>query len=306
MFCALEALLHGRWREALQQIALFADTAASHNRHKQVLDTIPSRAATSYCYYDVERRVGNVPDFNNINKKSEESAEAVFPLHQDKKFNRMREKASVGQQPGIDQQRWVVNLSSRTLTNMKQQVLRRGLNFTPAPQKIPLMDITAAVEGVAQQMDNEKAASDLRGSICSILRRAKPPPSNLDKSERTALKTLKEDKSITVLPANKGNATVVLDMAQYEKKVKDLLADQVYKKLKKDPTLATKRRVLKEVRELEKREQVPRELHVGGRLKPTASKPPKLYGLQKIHTCKPQVPLRPTASAPPPTCTKNT
>ena len=60
----------------------------------------------------------------------------------------------------------------------------------------------------------------------------------LDRSERAALKLLKEDKDITVLPADKGNATVVMDTAQYEK-VKNLLADPVYKKLKKDPTPAT-------------------------------------------------------------------
>ena len=74
---------------------------------------------------------------------------------------------------------------------------------------------------------------------------------------------------------------MVMDSAQYEEKVKDLLADPVYKKLKRNPTLATERRVLKEVREFEKKEVIPKTLSTG--LKPTASRPPKLYGLPKIH-----------------------
>ena len=55
---------------------------------------------------------------------------------------------------------------------------------------------------------------------------------------------------------------------------------------------ATERKVLNEVRDLEKKELIPRDF--GAKLKPTASKPPKLYGLPKIH--KPHVPLRPIVS----------
>ena len=35
-----------------------------------------------------------------------------------------------------------------------------------------------------------------------------------------------------ILPADKGNAIVVMDAAQYEEKMKDLLAGTVYKKVK--------------------------------------------------------------------------
>ena len=73
--------------------------------------------------------------------------------------------------------------------------------------------------------------------------------------------------------------------------MKSLLNDSVYRKMKKDPTPATERKVLKEVRQQEG--LVPNEL--GRRLKPSASLPPKLYGLPKIH--KPDVPLRPIVSS---------
>ena len=114
------------------------------------------------------------------------------------------------------------------------------------------MDIAAAVETVTRHMGNEEA-TDLRGSICNILRRAKPPPPNLKKDEKAAIKALKEDTNITILPADKGTATVVMDTSQYVEKVNNLLMEPVYEKVKKDPTQATEKRVLKEIREMERK-----------------------------------------------------
>ena len=84
------------------------------------------------------------------------------------------------------------------------------------------MDITASVEVTARRLDTEDA-SEFRGSVCSILKRAKPPPPNLNKNERKALKTFKQDQNVVFLPADKGNATVVMDSVQYEEKIKNLL-----------------------------------------------------------------------------------
>ena len=84
-----------------------------------------------------------------------------------------------------------------------------------------------------------------------------------------------------------------MNAGEYEEKVKNLLEDPVNKKVKRDPTATTERRVLKEVRELEKEELIPKKL--GTQLKPSASVPPKLYGLPKIH--KPEISLRPIVSS---------
>ena len=56
----------------------------------------------------------------------------------------------------------------------------------------------------------------------------------------------------------------------------------------KDRTPAIERRILKEVRELEKKALIPQGLGIRSKL--SASNPPRLCGLPKIH--KPQVPLR--------------
>ena len=72
---------------------------------------------------------------------------------------------------------------------------------------LPYVDIAAEVEGVARRL-NGKEASELRGSVCSVLKRARSFKPNIGKDEQAALKTQKQDKSITILPADKGNATV--------------------------------------------------------------------------------------------------
>ena len=41
---------------------------------------------------------------------------------------------------------WVVNLTKRSLTQDQESVLRLGLNFTPTPQKLPLVDTMAGVQ----------------------------------------------------------------------------------------------------------------------------------------------------------------
>ena len=53
------------------------------------------------------------------------------------------------------------------------------------------------------------------------------------RKERMALKNLKENRDIVILPADQGNDTVVMDSNQYEQKMRDLLDDPVYKKIKR-------------------------------------------------------------------------
>ena len=67
----------------------------------------------------------------------------------------------------------------------------------------------AAVESGARKLTPEDA-DDLRGRVRGILRRAKVPRSNLTKEQRTALKELRGLEDEVILPADKGNATVMM------------------------------------------------------------------------------------------------
>ena len=84
-------------------------------------------------------------------------------------------------------------------------------------------------------------AVNIRAKTSLVLQKASPPKDNLSKKQRQALHYLKEDKEITILPADKGRATVILNKEDYIKKCNDHLDSGPYIKLKKDPTERIKR-----------------------------------------------------------------
>ena len=56
--------------------------------------------------------------------------------------------------------------------------------------------------------------------LSHILRNAKPPNErNISKEEEKALKDLKNDDSIVILPADKGKKTVVMNRKDYTEKI---------------------------------------------------------------------------------------
>ena len=73
---------------------------------------------------------------------------------------------------------YVINLTGLEISKPQTEVLELGLNFAPAPSKIPVKYIVAAVEtGMKNLPSIDK--DDLRGSLYGILRNSKPPRSNL-------------------------------------------------------------------------------------------------------------------------------
>lgn len=48
------------------------------------------------------------------------------------------------------------------------------------------------------------------------------------RQQKTALRELQKDTSITILPADKGNATVAMDRDFYDQKICTLLEDDMY------------------------------------------------------------------------------
>ena len=125
----------------------------------------------------------------------------------------------------------VVNLSSRSLSTAEKDILARGLNFAPAPRKVPIAEFVAAVEDGLRRTSFPQAQL-ARTKIVGCLTGARPPPANLCPAEHKAIKQLKEEESIVIAPADKGNATVVMNREDYDKKIRTLLADTgTYKRL---------------------------------------------------------------------------
>ena len=56
------------------------------------------------------------------------------------------------------------------------------------------------------------------------------------------------DSDTIILPADKGNATVLLDKEENDRKVRELLDDTSYQLIKKNPTLKIERKVTEVLR----------------------------------------------------------
>ncbi len=171
----------------------------------------------------------NAEQWNQLNTWCSSTAERVSldtKAKQIQKFERLHVKQHLA--PQLDQDKAVRNFNSRTLVEKEKEALALGLNFAVAPKQIPTFEIIAATEATANQLDKETAQS-LRQGVSSILNTTKLPKSNLSRELHKAVKSLREDKNIVILPADKGNATVVLDRVDYEAKMENLLKDSAYK-----------------------------------------------------------------------------
>lgn len=136
----------------------------------------------------------------------------------------------------LDKSKTVVNLSQRPLTSSEEDILLLGLNYAVAPSKLPITDIIAATETTARHLDLNTAQKPREG-VSRVLTAAKLPKPNLTRSQQMALRQLRNDKSIVILRADKGNATVIADRSIYNKKINEVVKDEkTYKHISRNPT----------------------------------------------------------------------
>ncbi len=99
-------------------------------------------------------------------------------------------------------------------------------------------------------------------NLALTLQKRNPPPSNITPDESRALRSLRRDDSIVILPADKGRSTVVMDKSDYEKKVMDLLSEtNTYRKLPRDPAASLERRMNALLLELKRSGVIPDPLY---------------------------------------------
>ncbi|XP_078372758.1 uncharacterized protein LOC144656411 [Oculina patagonica] len=139
---------------------------------------------------------------------------------------------------------------------------------------------------------NAEQADTVRRTVNSILQQAEPPEPNITEEMRDALKSLKEDESIMVLPADKGRASVVMDADTYRTKISTLIENGPYQLLNKDPTDRLTRKLSKELLTLKRNGDLSEAVY--NKIRPRHKQPPRIYGLPKIH--KADIPLRPIVS----------
>lgn len=136
-------------------------------------------------------------------------------------------------------------MSSKTLSEAEVSLLKKGLNFAVTPASVPATDIVAKVAESAVRLLTEERADTVRKAVNIILEHAQLPTPNITKKQQDALKSLKEDNSIMVLPANEGRTSVILDAQIYQAKMTALIDSGPYQLLNKDLTDRLSRKLFK-------------------------------------------------------------
>ena len=171
-------------------------------------------------------------------------------------------------------------------TKNETQVLSYGLKHSVTPKRKLTDDIVSSVESVlARQRElPESTKADIRSRIASTLQSGSLTHCNLTKDELNALRRLRNDKDIVILPADKGRVTVVMD------KMDSLVNEnQTYEPLNRNHKPALQRRLNGKLLDLKKTETIDIQLHY--RLRCRVPQSAKLYGLPKLH--KPNIPMQP-------------
>jgi hypothetical protein len=102
-------------------------------------------------------------------------------------------------------------------------------------------DITTILIGVEKAVKSlpPDTAEEIRFETVKVVRDFLKPTDNLTRAETRALKDVCSDMGLTILPADKGNATVIFNTTDYTQKISTLLEDHnTYMKLMKDPTVS--------------------------------------------------------------------
>ena len=151
---------------------------------------------------------------------------------QARKLNKLR--ASKPSPPPKYKTDSVLNLSSRQLTPLETNVLARGFNFRPSLPDLPIVDYIVATEAYIRDAGlDEVNAALLRNTVhthiekMKVKQKYKPAKSNLSSEEWKALKSLQNDNTIMIIPADKGNKTVILDRDIYLSKLEQRTTNHV-------------------------------------------------------------------------------
>ena len=248
-------------------------------------------------------------DISNIINKSREKVFKITKNCQIKKFNYLQDHPKYRNTPVPDiiRKKWVINLSSKPLSDGEQSLLQKGPKFAVSSSKVPLTEYIAVTKRICDELSENTAGRDCTEiyqktkEVLQHFKDKKGPTRNTTRKEWKAIKTLREDSSCVVLTADKGVALVIMDKSQYIDKCMALLNDTKVYKPCKDTTKKLHRDIQESLQRL-KREHGSSRLYdwskmYYNKLLPTSnsSPAPRFCGLPKIH--KANCPMHPIVSA---------
>nr|VZI06194.1 unnamed protein product [Spirometra erinaceieuropaei] len=182
----------------------------------------------------------------------------------------------------------VHNLSSKQLTGDQTKVLQHESGYNTGDAQ-PL-DFVAALEATLAKTDTTgDSKNSIRQRVSSLIISYKPRRT-ISSAELKAIRELKMDKEIVIVPADKGRATVILDRSEYAVKAQELLNDnQSYRVVDSDPVKKPVGKIHKGLNPIRTQKAISE--NDWRQRRPQDAALVRFYCLPKIH--KPNVPLRP-------------
>ena len=180
-------------------------------------------------------------DISNVICKSKEKVFKITKNHQIKKFAYLQKQPKYRNTPVPDiiRKKWVINLSSKPLSNGEQSLLQKGSKFAVSSSKVPLTEYIAVTKRICDELSGNTVVKDCTEiyhktkEVLQHFKEKKGPTCNTTKEEWEAIKTLRKNSSHVVLTVDKGVALVVMDKSQYIDKCMAILHDtKVYKPCK--------------------------------------------------------------------------
>ncbi len=144
--------------------------------------------------------------------------------------------------------------------NAKHTYLQKELNYNTTDAK--KLDFIADLESALKDTElTNDAKNNIRHQVTTNLLHSKHPI-DLTKQERQALKDLKNDHNIVILPADKRCMTVVMDYSDYTNKAKELINDtNTYQPLDSDPSKTTVNHINKKLTTLRNQNKLSKQIY---------------------------------------------
>ncbi|CAF4133379.1 unnamed protein product, partial [Adineta steineri] len=221
-------------------------------------------------------------------------------LHEIKLSNLLKAVADHTRAPLLPHDKLVYNLSSKLLTLSQLKLLSRGWKFCIEQKVIEPLNIQTEIEyGMIRIKDELEKRKIPWQPVCNqikiianqMINKVKIKRiSNLSADEIIALRELKNDKSLIMLRADKGNAIVCMDKTDYINKVNQMLIDpNKFIKISDDESSIDEKIINHRLSTLMKEKKITKKIY--DELFTSGSSVPVLYCTVKIH--KANFPLRP-------------
>jgi hypothetical protein len=160
----------------------------------------------------LEKKFKQLTNFQNVTKDKQQKDAPKKKIPEEENFND-----------------YIVNLSSKELTEQQKQILKKGLKHKFIPKTPPIKDIVVSLESDLKyiHLDNEKFDNNnekrlIKSEICKVIKEFKDNESkkirNNNRKEYNIVKELKE-MDLYYVKADKGKKLVIMDKKDYDEKV---------------------------------------------------------------------------------------